>query len=120
RMAVEVVLALPDRQQVYRVELGQGASVMQAIEASGVLLDAPGLVIDPDRLGIFARRVRPDDTLHDGDRVEIYRPLLLDPKDARRRRAGVQHPHREALVRQQQRQQPASHAAADDQNIGVQ
>lgn len=88
RMAVEVVLALPDRQQVYRVELGQGASVMQAIEASGVLLDAPGLVIDPDRLGVFARRVRPDDTLHDGDRVEIYRPLLLDPKDARRRRAG--------------------------------
>lgn len=88
RLAVEVAVALPDRQAVYRVELERGASVMQAIKASGVLCDAPDFVIDPARLGIFGRRVGPDDTLHDGDRVEIYRPLLLDPKEARRRRAG--------------------------------
>lgn len=88
RIAVEVVVALPDRQSVYAVELEQGASVMQAIEASGVRRAEPNLVIDPARLGIFARRVGPDDVLREGDRVEIYRPLLLDPKEARRRRAG--------------------------------
>jgi len=88
RIAVEVVFALPGRQRVYRVELEQGSCVMQAIETSGVLRDEPGLVVDPARLGVFARRVGPDDLLHDGDRVEVYRPLLLDPKEARRQRAG--------------------------------
>jgi putative ubiquitin-RnfH superfamily antitoxin RatB of RatAB toxin-antitoxin module len=47
----------------------------------------PEVAFDPSRLGIFSRRVTADDLLHDGDRVEIYRPLTLDPKDARRRRA---------------------------------
>jgi putative ubiquitin-RnfH superfamily antitoxin RatB of RatAB toxin-antitoxin module len=88
RVAVEVVCALPDRQRIWRVVLEQGATVMQAIEAAGVRRDEPGLVVDPQRLGIFARRVGPDEVLHDGDRVEIYRPLALDPKEARRRRAG--------------------------------
>jgi putative ubiquitin-RnfH superfamily antitoxin RatB of RatAB toxin-antitoxin module len=86
-IAVEVVCALPGRQRVYRVELGKGGTVMQAIEASGVCRDEPGLVIDPQRLGVFARKTDPGAVLHDGDRVEIYRPLALDPKDARRRRA---------------------------------
>jgi hypothetical protein len=47
----------------------------------------PGLVIDPAHLGIFSRKVAPDHVLGEGDRVEIYRPLILDPKEARRRRA---------------------------------
>jgi putative ubiquitin-RnfH superfamily antitoxin RatB of RatAB toxin-antitoxin module len=88
RITVEVACALPDRQRVYRVELGEGATVMQAIEASGVCRDEPGLAVDPQRLGVFARKVGPDAVLQNGDRVEIYRPLALDPKDARRRRAG--------------------------------
>jgi putative ubiquitin-RnfH superfamily antitoxin RatB of RatAB toxin-antitoxin module len=88
RIAVEVACALPDRQRVYRVEVGKGATVMQAIEASGVRWDEPGLVVDPQRLGVFARKAGPDTVLRDGDRVEIYRPLTLDPKEARRRRAG--------------------------------
>jgi putative ubiquitin-RnfH superfamily antitoxin RatB of RatAB toxin-antitoxin module len=46
----------------------------------------PEVAFDPSRLGVFSRRVSPDDTLRDGDRVEIYRPLTIDPKDARRRR----------------------------------
>jgi putative ubiquitin-RnfH superfamily antitoxin RatB of RatAB toxin-antitoxin module len=46
----------------------------------------PEVAFDPSLLGVFSRRVLPDDTLRDGDRVEIYRPLTLDPKDARRRR----------------------------------
>ena len=59
----------------------------EAIAAAGVEEAFPGSV-DPQRLGIFARRVDPGQVLRDGDRIEIYRPLALDPKEARRRRAG--------------------------------
>jgi putative ubiquitin-RnfH superfamily antitoxin RatB of RatAB toxin-antitoxin module len=88
RIAVEVALALPARQKVYALQLDAGATVGQAVEASGVMADFPDLVVDPDRLGIFSRRAAADDVLHAGDRVEIYRPLSLDPKEARRRRAA--------------------------------
>jgi putative ubiquitin-RnfH superfamily antitoxin RatB of RatAB toxin-antitoxin module len=86
-LTVEVVYASPDRQFTYRLELPAGSTVMQAIEASGVCRAVPNLVIDPSRLGVFSRKVEPDQVLEQGDRVEIYRPLTLDPKEARRRRA---------------------------------
>ncbi|RAO74991.1 RnfH family protein [Dyella jiangningensis] len=84
---VEVVYAGPSQQVVRRVSLPAGSTVMQAIEASGLARDVPGLVVDPARLGIFSRKAAPDQVLGEGDRVEIYRPLTLDPKEARRRRA---------------------------------
>lgn len=87
RIAVEVVCAMPDRQLLRRVSLPAGSSVLQAVEQSGILQAMPEAAFDPSRLGIFSRRVAADDVLQDGDRVEIYRPLTLDPKDARRRRA---------------------------------
>ncbi|KRE89156.1 hypothetical protein ASG87_06375 [Frateuria sp. Soil773] len=86
-LAVEVVLALPDRQLLRRVTLPAGATVADAIAASGLAHDCPGLV-DPDRAGIFSRRVTPQQAVRTGDRIELYRPLALDPKEARRRRAG--------------------------------
>lgn len=86
-ITVEVVYAGPDHQLMYRLSLPAGSTVMQAIEASGVRQAVPGLLIDPSRLGIFSRKVTPDQVLNEGDRVEIYRPLTLDPKEARRRRA---------------------------------
>jgi putative ubiquitin-RnfH superfamily antitoxin RatB of RatAB toxin-antitoxin module len=87
RIAVEVVCATAQRQLLRRVSLPAGSTVMQAVEQSGLLQEMPEVAFDPSRLGIFSRRVTADDLLHDGDRVEIYRPLTLDPKDARRRRA---------------------------------
>jgi putative ubiquitin-RnfH superfamily antitoxin RatB of RatAB toxin-antitoxin module len=87
RIAVEVAYAEAGRQWVLPVELPAGATVMQAIEASGLAARVPGLTIDPARLGVFSRKVAPDRVLEDGDRVEVYRPLTLDPKEARRRRA---------------------------------
>ncbi|MFC4761601.1 RnfH family protein [Dyella koreensis] len=87
RIAVEVVYAEPGRQWLYQVSLPAGSTVMQAIEASGIAAAVQGLQIDPARLGVFSRKAGPDDVLSDGDRVEIYRPLTLDPKEARRRRA---------------------------------
>jgi uncharacterized protein len=86
-VAVEVVCATVERQVLRRLRLPAGSTVIQAVEQSGILQELPEVDFDPSRLGIFSRRVAPDDVLQDGDRVEIYRPLTLDPKDARRRRA---------------------------------
>lgn len=86
-ITVEVVHAGTAGQILRRVELAAGSTVMQAIEASGIVEMLPRGALDPRRLGIFARKVAPDQPVHDGDRIEIYRPLLLDPMEARRRRA---------------------------------
>lgn len=86
-ITVEVVYADPARQLVRRLELAAGSTVMQAIAASGLAAQLPGGEVDPSRLGIFSRKVAADQILRTGDRVEIYRSLLLDPMEARRRRA---------------------------------
>ena len=88
---VEVVYAGVDHQELRHVTLPAGATVMQAIDASGIAAVLPAGTVADDRLGMFSRRVGPDDRLADGDRVEIYRPLTLDPKEARRRRASGAH-----------------------------
>ena len=87
RIAVSVVCAEPKR--VFNVDLilPDGATVADAIAQSGVRDAWPGVEIRADRVGIFARKVSLDTMLRDGDRVEIYRPLKIDPKDARRLRA---------------------------------
>jgi putative ubiquitin-RnfH superfamily antitoxin RatB of RatAB toxin-antitoxin module len=84
-MRVEVVYALPLAHDATVLELAPGATVAEALAASGIAERHPG--IDLSRLGIFGRRVGADAPLADGDRVEVYRPLALDPKEARRHRA---------------------------------
>jgi len=84
-ITVEVVLALPGRMRRWEVKLGEGATVEQAVAAADLGEDTA--LVDPRRLGVFGRLATPGQVLHAGDRVEIYRPLALDPKDARRRRA---------------------------------
>lgn len=86
-ITVEVVFAEPSRRWLRKVSVPLGSTVAQAIEASGIMQDVSGLVVDPARLGIFSRKVTLDHVVGEGDRVEIYRPLTLDPKEARRRRA---------------------------------
>jgi len=85
-IAVEVAYASPTRQIVRHLELRAGSTVMEAIIAAGLDEVMPGGV-DPAHLGIFSRRVSADRVLRQGDRVEIYRPLVLDPMEARRQRA---------------------------------
>jgi hypothetical protein len=75
--------------------LPAGATVSDAVERSGLRDRFPGLSIRPDRLGVFARACGPGATLRDGDRVEIYRPLTMDPKKARRLAAEAQRRTRE-------------------------
>jgi len=80
-LQVEVVYALPRRERSVRLALPRGATVRDALERSGLAPLARG------KVGIHGRVVRTDAPLAEGDRVEIYRPLALDPKEARRRRA---------------------------------
>ena len=80
-MRVEVVRAWPRRHEAVSVELPEGACVADALAAAG--FDLGGI----SGYAVFGERVLPDAVLHEGDRLELLRPLLADPKDARRRRA---------------------------------
>jgi len=84
---VEVVYALPEAQEVVALELPAGATVEDAIVASGIAIRHPGIATRP-AAGIHGRSVALDTILRAGDRVEIYRPLVADPKQARRARAA--------------------------------
>lgn len=88
-MQVEVVYALPDRQELVRLELPAGATVARAIQASGLSERFPEEPIGSCKTGVWGRIVGRDHALADGDRVELYRPLLIDPREARRRLAGM-------------------------------
>ena len=84
---VEVVYALPQRQRTIRVRAARGATVMDVVRQSGILAEFPEIDAAAAPLGIFSRRVSADAQVHEGDRIEIYRPLLADPKRVRRERA---------------------------------
>ena len=92
---IEVVYALPDEQTVIELSVAYNATVHDAILASG-LLDrqftdpALNVIINQTPVGIFSERVTYQDQLQDGDRIEIYRPLQLDPMQARHARAKAQ------------------------------
>ena len=84
---VTVVHAEPGRVFSTELSMSFGATVADAIERSGICTARPDIDVRADRLGVFARKVSLDTVLRDGDRVEVYRPLRIDPKEARRRRA---------------------------------
>ena len=84
---VELVYALSDRQSQVRIQIGDGASVEDAIHASGLLEAFPEIDLSRNKVGIFSKLVKLDEKVRDKDRVEIYRPLIADPKEVRRKRA---------------------------------
>jgi len=85
---VEVVYAMPERQDVIGISLPAGSTVGQAIEASGLLAKHPEIDLTKNKLGIYAKLAKIDTALRDRDRVEIYRPLIADPKEVRKQRAA--------------------------------
>ncbi len=89
RLNVEVVRADKLRQQVVKLVVEQGASVADAARASGLISPDHAASGEALPLGIYGKSVAPDTILRDGDRVEIYRPLKLDPKAARRKKAAM-------------------------------
>jgi putative ubiquitin-RnfH superfamily antitoxin RatB of RatAB toxin-antitoxin module len=90
KIKVEVVYAEPARQWVLSVEVTEGATVREVLAVSGIEKRLDGLAVDPKRVGVFGRRVTLDQIVVAGDRVELYRPLQVDPKEVRRARAKQQ------------------------------
>lgn len=84
---IEVAYAAPLHQEVIEIPARPGTTIEQAIRESGILERFPEIDLSQHRVGIFGEIARLHDPVHDGDRVEIYRPLLTDPKEVRRRRA---------------------------------
>jgi putative ubiquitin-RnfH superfamily antitoxin RatB of RatAB toxin-antitoxin module len=85
-MRIEVVFALPQKQQRVSLDLEPGSTALDAVRSSGLLQGSPG--IDMAGVGVWGRRVTPETKLREGDRVELYRPLIADPKEVRRVRAA--------------------------------
>ncbi len=87
-ITVEVAYALAQRQEMVKVSLSEGASVQTAIDASGLLQKYPDISLTKNKVGVFGKLVKLDASLRDRDRVEIYRPLIADPKEVRKQRAA--------------------------------
>lgn len=85
---VEVVYARPERQEVVPLKLPVGATLQQAVEKSGLPQKYPDIDSVKGKFGIYSKLAKPDTVLRDRDRVEIYRPLLADPKEVRKQRAA--------------------------------
>ncbi|WP_288476909.1 RnfH family protein [uncultured Pantoea sp.] len=86
-ITVEVVYALPDKQYQLYVKVEEGSTVEQAINASGLLELRREIDLSNNKVGVYSRPVKLDDVINEGDRIEIYRPLIADPKELRRQRA---------------------------------
>lgn len=86
-IGVEVAYALPDRQTLLRLEVPEGVTAEEAVRRSGILERHPEIDLAASKIGIFAKPVPASRVLREGDRVEIYRPLIADPKAVRKQRA---------------------------------
>ena len=87
-MIVEVAYALPDKQSLVILEVEEGTTIKEAIEASGILDTYNQIDLTIDKVGIFSKLASLDTVLREKDRVEIYRPLIADPKKVRKERAA--------------------------------
>jgi putative ubiquitin-RnfH superfamily antitoxin RatB of RatAB toxin-antitoxin module len=87
---VEVVYALADNAYIIPILVSVDCTVRQAIQQSDILTFCPEINLSENKVGIFNKIKQLDDVVNDGDRIEIYRSLLVDPKEARRRRAAKQ------------------------------
>ena len=86
-LQVEIVLAMPGHQELLALEIDAGSTVADVIARSGIGSRFPGLVLDEMPVGIWGRPVSRDTRVGPGDRVELYRPLEIEPREARRQRA---------------------------------
>lgn len=90
---IEVAYALPDKQTVITLEVAPGTTVGTAIEQSNIRAKHPDINLNENKVGIFGEIVTMDTVCEANDRIEIYRPLKQDPKEARRLRAARQAAH---------------------------
>lgn len=84
---VELVYALPHKQTLLKFQVPAGTRVAEAVQLSGIMAKHPEIDLGKNKLGIFGKLAKLDAELRERDRIEIYRPLIADPKEVRRRRA---------------------------------
>ncbi|WP_429058400.1 RnfH family protein [Aeromonas veronii] len=87
QLNIEVVYALPQQQTVIALRVAPETCVLAAIEQSGIVQKHPEIDLSVNKFGIYSRPVKGCDLLQDGDRIEIYRPLIADPREMRKKRA---------------------------------
>lgn len=87
-ISVEVAYALPQKQALLTLEVVEGTTALEAAQQSGVANQFEGVDLDDSKFGIFGKVIAPSQKLRAGDRVEIYRPLIADPKEVRKARAA--------------------------------
>ncbi|MEQ1533588.1 MAG: RnfH family protein [Sideroxydans sp.] len=87
KISVELVYALPDKQTLLTFDVPQGTTLGQAVQLSGIQAKHPEIDVVKSKFGIFSKLSKPDVVLREKDRIEIYRPLIADPKEVRRKRA---------------------------------
>ena len=87
-MQIGVAYSEAGQQLWLTIEIPEGSSVRDAIVKSGILQSFPTIDLETQKVGVFGRLVKPDMALRPGDRVEIYRPLIADPKEVRKQRAA--------------------------------
>jgi putative ubiquitin-RnfH superfamily antitoxin RatB of RatAB toxin-antitoxin module len=85
-LPVEVAYARPDKQLIIKLEIEAGATIGLAIQRSGILTLFPDIDLTTQKVGVFGKTRQLHDVIQAGDRIEIYRPLQIDPKEARRKR----------------------------------
>lgn len=85
---IEVAYALAERQEIIKLKLPEGSTLQQAVEASGLLQKHADIDLAKGKFGIYGKLAKPEAVLRDRDRVEIYRPLIADPKEVRKQRAA--------------------------------
>lgn len=88
KINIEVAYAAPSQQKIIPIEIEAGSTIEQAIDRSGILEHFPDIDLTKQKVGIFSKLKKLTDIVVDGDRIEIYRPLTIDPKEARKKRAG--------------------------------
>ena len=84
---IEVVYGTPTKQTLLALTVGQGSTIEQGIKQSTILVDHEEIDLSTNKVGIWSRTAKLTDLLNEGDRIEIYRPLIADPKEVRKRRA---------------------------------
>lgn len=84
---IEVTYALPEKQFLLSVKVAEGTTIEDAIIASGILALRSDIDLKKNKVGIYSRPAKLGDVVQEGDRIEIYRPLIADPKELRRKRA---------------------------------
>ena len=86
-ITVEIAYALPEQQLIITIQIAERSSIENAIQTSGILQRFPEIDLNMNKVGIFGKLAKLETSLRDMDRIEIYRPLIVDPKAVRRNRA---------------------------------